>query len=80
MSQQNIKYFSVLEGEEQAVELTLSQLDTNSLNSQAIYRVDMDINDMPVSDLLLYLPAYHINPTSLIRKAGISLYSGTVNL
>lgn len=79
MSQHNIKYFAVLENEEQAVELTLSQLDNNSLNSQAIYRVDMDINDMPVSDLLLYLPAYHISPTSLIRKAGISLYSGTVN-
>ena len=79
MSQNNIKFFAVLENEEQAVELTLSQLDDQSLDSLAIYRVDMDINDMSIEDLLIYLPAYHTDPQSLIRKSGISLYSGTIN-
>ena len=80
MSNQNIKYFSIIENQDQAVELSISELDDNANDCLAIYRVDMDVNDMPVEDLLLYLPAYHINPKSLIRKAGISLYSGTINL
>lgn len=80
MSQNNIKYFVVVENQQQAVEVPLSDLETNDLNALAIYRVDFDVNDMPLEDVLIYLPAYHTNPKSVIRKSGISLYSGTISL
>ena len=80
MSQDNIKYFAVLQNQQQAVEIPFSDLDNNNLDSLAIYRVDVDVNDMPIQDVLLYLPAYHANPKSVIRKPGISLYSGTISL
>jgi hypothetical protein len=79
MSQTNLKYFAVFENQQQAVEIPFSDLDDNDLKALAIYRVDFDVNDMPLEDVLIYLPAYHINSKSVIRKSGISLYSGTMS-
>lgn len=79
MSQDNIKFFAVLQNQQQAVEVPISDLETNDLDSLAIYRVDFDINDMPIEEVLIYLPAHHTNPNSVIRKSGISLYSGIMS-
>lgn len=79
MSTDNIKYFAVIDNQQQAVEVPISDLEDKDLNALAIYRVDFDVNDMPLEDVLHYLPAYHTNPKSVIRKSGISLYSGTMS-
>lgn len=79
MSQDNIKYFAVLANQNQAVEVPRNDLEDNDLDSLAIYRVDLDVNDMPLEDIYIYLPAYHTNPNSVSRKAGITLYSGTMS-
>lgn len=79
MSQNNIRYFAVMQNEEQAIELNPDQLQNVDPNCLAIYRVDFDINDMSLEDIYIYLPAYHNSPNNFIKKSGISFYSGIQN-
>lgn len=76
----NIKYFGILVSKNKAVELPMAELNDFNPDLLAIYRVDFDVNDMPYEDVVIYLPVYYSNPKSLIKKSGITLYSGTSSL
>lgn len=76
----NIKYFGILVSQNKAIELSMAELNNFNPDLLAIYRVDFDVNDMPYEDVVIYLPVYYNNPKSLIKKSGITLYSGTSSL
>lgn len=74
----NNLYFAVVKNQEQAVQISIDDIQTENPDYIAIYAVDRELNNMPLEDLLNYLPAFHHHPDGYVTRSGINLYCGVL--
>lgn len=74
----NNLYFAVVKNQEQAIQISIDDIQTENPDYIAIYAVDRELNNMPLEDLLNYLPAFHHDPDGYVTRSGINLYCGVL--